>query len=255
MAITGACPGTAIIQGVLGLRSGLYVTLGGLIGGVAFAELAPILRLSPTSTSVTGSGSKPPAINAKAPTIANKLGVSTSTATLVYITFCISSLLLVIKFAPIKSTNSRPILGGLAIGFAQAFSLLVARKTIGVSDVYTDLGRKILHLLVPSTRQSRPTSQSLPAVWFAIGIALGAKAVSLTRLMPDSLLISGIVGEQQIGKLAGLLGGAVMVFGAHLADGCTSGHGISGMATLSLASFVTVAGIFSSGVGWKILTG
>jgi uncharacterized membrane protein YedE/YeeE len=255
MAITGACPGTAIVQGTLGLRSGLYVTLGGLIGGIAFAELAPVLRLSPTSTSVTGSGSKPQPINTKAPTLANKLGISTSTASIAYLAFCISSLFLVIKFSPFKPTNSKPILGGLAIGFAQGLSLLLARKTIGVSDVYTDLGRKILHLLVPSTRKSRPISQSLPAVWFAVGIALGAKAVALTRFMPAPFLMPGVVGEQQVGKLAGLLGGAVMVFGAHLADGCTSGHGISGMATLSLASFVTVSGMFGSGVGLKLLIG
>src|SRR5437762_14390174 len=36
------------------------------------------------------------------------------------------------------------------------------------------------------------------------------------------------------------LGGAVMVFGARLAGGCTSGHGISGTLQLSVSSWVFI---------------
>ena len=41
------------------------------------------------------------------------------------------------------------------------------------------------------------------------------------------------------------VGGILLVFGARLAGGCTSGHGLSGMASLSIASFVTVASMFA----------
>ena len=50
-------------------------------------------------------------------------------------------------------------------------------------------------------------------------------------------------------------GGVLLIFGAHLADGCPSGHGISGLATFSMASFVTVAAMFGGGIVVKALIG
>lgn len=41
-------------------------------------------------------------------------------------------------------------------------------------------------------------------------------------------------------------GGLLFVYGAQLARGCTSGAALSGMAVLSVAGFVTMAGIFGS---------
>lgn len=52
-----------------------------------------------------------------------------------------------------------------------------------------------------------------------------------------------------VGIARSLLGGAVMVLGARMAGGCTSGHGISGLSGLSLASFVTVGACFAGGMG------
>lgn len=39
-----------------------------------------------------------------------------------------------------------------------------------------------------------------------------------------------------------------MLFGARIAGGCTSGHGISGMAQLSAGSTVEVAAMFTGGI-------
>ena len=49
------------------------------------------------------------------------------------------------------------------------------------------------------------------------------------------------------------LGGAVMLFGARLAGGCTSGHAISGGLQLALSSWVFVVAMFASGVGAAML--
>ena len=46
-----------------------------------------------------------------------------------------------------------------------------------------------------------------------------------------------------------------MVFGARLAGGCTSGHGISGMATMGVASFVSVTAVFAGGMGVAAMLG
>jgi len=46
-----------------------------------------------------------------------------------------------------------------------------------------------------------------------------------------------------------VLGGCIMLVGAGMAGGCTSGHGISGMAKLSLPSFMSVGAMFAGGMG------
>lgn len=47
---------------------------------------------------------------------------------------------------------------------------------------------------------------------------------------------------------AAVLGGVVAMFGARLADGCPSGHGLSGMMQLSVSAFVALALFFGAGV-------
>ena len=44
------------------------------------------------------------------------------------------------------------------------------------------------------------------------------------------------------------VGGVFMAFGARLAGGCTSGHGISGTAQLSVSSWISVICFFIGGV-------
>ena len=44
-----------------------------------------------------------------------------------------------------------------------------------------------------------------------------------------------------------------MLFGARIADGCTSGHGISGMAQLAVGSTVAVAAMFLGGIATATL--
>ena len=44
-----------------------------------------------------------------------------------------------------------------------------------------------------------------------------------------------------------------MLFGARLADGCTSGHGLSGTAQLAIGSIVAVAAMFAGGIATALL--
>jgi uncharacterized membrane protein YedE/YeeE len=48
--------------------------------------------------------------------------------------------------------------------------------------------------------------------------------------------------------LAAFLGGAILLFGARLAGGCTSGHGISGGLQLAISSWVFIAAMLLSGI-------
>ena len=51
-----------------------------------------------------------------------------------------------------------------------------------------------------------------------------------------------------IGTFKGIFGGGMLIYGARMAQGCTSGHGISGMSQLSVSSFITVAAMFGAGI-------
>ena len=47
---------------------------------------------------------------------------------------------------------------------------------------------------------------------------------------------------------AAFLGGIVAMFGARMADGCPSGHGLSGMMQLSVSAFAALAMFFGTGI-------
>jgi hypothetical protein len=52
---------------------------------------------------------------------------------------------------------------------------------------------------------------------------------------------------------AAFVGGAVMMFGARMAQGCTSGHGISGALQLAVSSWLFVAILFATAVATTFL--
>lgn len=53
--------------------------------------------------------------------------------------------------------------------------------------------------------------------------------------------------------LLGFLGGFLMITGSRMGDGCTSGHGISGMSHLSLNSFVAVPAMFAAAIATALV--
>ena len=68
-----------------------------------------------------------------------------------------------------------------------------------------------------------------------------------STFQPSELFGSSVWGNfSAIGIL--LLGGALIGFGSRYADGCTSGHAISGMANLQLPSLITIIGFFIGGL-------
>ena len=59
-----------------------------------------------------------------------------------------------------------------------------------------------------------------------------------------------------MGRFTCMLGGGFLVgFGASYGGGCTSGHGVMGMAALQPASLVALIGIFAGGLlaTWALL--
>lgn len=86
-----------------------------------------------------------------------------------------------------------------------------------------------------------------------IGIFIGALISSVTdksfKLEKIPPLWQNSFGSSMAKRAAGaFLGGIVAMIGARLADGCPSGHGLSGMMQLSVSSFVALALFFGTGI-------
>lgn len=83
----------------------------------------------------------------------------------------------------------------------------------------------------------------------------GATVTTLTELGVrdfSGLLPSDLFSLEALGSFPGLVlivgGGFLVGFGARYANGCTSGHAISGLANLQRSSLVAVLGFFAGGL-------
>ncbi len=109
------------------------------------------------------------------------------------------------------------IAGGLLIGSAAALFLILSGRIAGVSG-----------LVAAVTRIGKDGPPWIEAAAFVVALPLGALLVSGFVRRPDIVVSS----SPMLLILAGLLVG----FGTRLGNGCTSGHGVCGMARLSLRS-------------------
>lgn len=86
-----------------------------------------------------------------------------------------------------------------------------------------------------------------------IGIFLGAM---ISSLQDKSFRFESVppTWEKYFGPsvskraLAAIFGGVIAMIGARMADGCPSGHGLSGMMQLSVSSFFALALFFGTGI-------
>lgn len=128
-------------------------------------------------------------------------------------------------FTPISG-----LVGGMLIGLATALLMLLDGKVAGISGIVGGLLR-------------RSGSEVWWRAMFVAGLLLGAAAyIAWTG---ETFPVE-VAASMPVLVLAGLLVG----FGARLGSGCTSGHGVSGMARLSRRSIVATV-VF---MGTAILT-
>ncbi|KAF4313213.1 hypothetical protein GTA08_BOTSDO01207 [Botryosphaeria dothidea] len=247
MALTGACPGTSLVQMASGLRSGLYVVLGGVAGGLAHLALSPILhpKRDDAPTETTPLNKSASTSSAEEPTLQGSFGLSTNVLLLAWEVMCVLFIQLANTLGGDEGSGAglvTPIVGGCMIGGAQAATVLLTRHTIGVSTAYENAAQAIYSVVGLGGAASRCT----PSLVFAAGILSSSALV--TRAAPQSAIDAIVAGSGDVSAVSAFFGGLVMVFGARVAGGCTSGHGISGLVTFSWASFVSVAAMFGSGI-------
>lgn len=168
--------------------------------------------------------------------------------------------------------------GGIALGLLSAFAF-VSYKPLGVSTSYPRTVALLLNPVAPEFVAQNAYFQRVPPIvdWqlmLVLGIVIGgwiasrvvARAQAREADMGQGALQSGTAlaeagqgegcaFEPAVGnapdrrrKWRAFLGGFLVLFGARLADGCTSGHVITGMTQLATASFLFAAAVFAVGI-------
>ncbi len=152
-----------------------------------------------------------------------------------------------------------PYLVGAGIGVLSWLTFAFSDQRLGASSGYATLAGYLGEIFAPRRMASlRYFKDNPPKIGWGtmlfFGIVIGAVLAAWTggemtnRYLPQ-------MWEARFGADSGLLrtlvavcGGALMAFGARLAGGCTSGHGISGTLQLSVSSWISAACFFIGGI-------
>lgn len=151
-----------------------------------------------------------------------------------------------------------PYLVGAAIGVLSWLTFYFSDQPIGASSAYARIAGFAGKLFAPRhTGSLHYFKENPPRLdWefiFVAGIILGGAIAALTG---DEFANEWCppMWEARFGDSIALRaaaacgGGLLMAFGARLAGGCTSGHGISGTLQLNLASWIAVICFFIGGI-------
>ena len=151
-----------------------------------------------------------------------------------------------------------PYLVGALIGVLSWFAFFSVDRPIGVSTAISRTAGMIASTVAPDhVARNAYFSKFRPVVdweWMlVVGLALGAFVSSrLSGDRPaepvDGLWRARFGASRGKRYLVAFFGGVILMFGARLAGGCTSGHGISGSLQLALSGWVFFASVFVSGI-------
>jgi len=150
-----------------------------------------------------------------------------------------------------------PYAAGIVIGLLQIPAFLLIETALGASTSYVTVGG-IIASWIDRSIQVTPTARNWWQVALVVGIAIGAfisMRLSGARRHPISPIWQRALGSSSPARrcVVAFVGGFIMLFGARIADGCTSGHGLSGMAQLAVGSTVAVAAMFAGGIATAML--
>ena len=153
-----------------------------------------------------------------------------------------------------------PYVAGIVIGLLQIPAFLIIETALGASSSYVTIGGALASWIDSSivnidyvARHVAATAKNWWQVALVVGIAIGAflsMKLSGARRQPISPIWARALGSPSAARRYAVAFGAgfLMLFGARIADGCTSGHGLSGLAQLSVGSTVAVIGMFAGGI-------
>lgn len=149
------------------------------------------------------------------------------------------------------------IYGGIMLGLLNTFAV-ATYGALGASRNYVAVDGFLLRLFGSSLTSTNSYLSGMPsqADWLlmvGLGMIVGGFLAALitgtlnTRAVPR-LWASRFGTSKPKRFAAAFAGGFLMLFGARIAGGCTSGLVLSGVAQLSIAGFLFAASIFATGI-------
>jgi len=148
------------------------------------------------------------------------------------------------SFTPIPA-----LIGGALIGLASAVLWLGNGRIAGISGIFGHLLPPARTVLWRVVFLAALVLGALAAAWLIPGLGVGGPQGKPAELV-SAPAAWGVPTPLWL-AIAGLLTG----FGTRIGNGCTSGHGVCGIARLSLRSFVAVGIFFSVAIITVAVTG
>jgi uncharacterized membrane protein YedE/YeeE len=237
MAILGYCPGTVMVSAGEGSLDAMVGILGGFAGGAIYTLALPSTGslLGPnfgTFSLFTALGSSPMAFYP----IMLLIGA-----------VFISAAFLIHKWD--KSLDKSWIVAGLGIAILNTFIFYYADRPIGASTFFPYVADNILGL-VNNGYFAQITKSGSWEVQFLAGGFISGLVISLYKKEFKIRMIHDNWEKykgNQFGKRAfwAFTGGFILIFGARMAGGCTSGHVISGGMQLAASSLLFAVFVFA----------
>jgi len=156
-----------------------------------------------------------------------------------------------------------PYLVGVLIGLLNIGSMLVSKKPLGTSTSYMKIGGMIYGFFnkkkVEKNEYYEKSKLKLDwGIMLVIGIVLGAflsaqLSGSFNLTVVPNMWAKEVSDSAFIRFIVAAIGGIFLGVGARWANGCTSGHGITGTSQLSLISWVASIAFFVGGIAVALL--
>jgi len=151
-----------------------------------------------------------------------------------------------------------PYIAGALVGVLMILSVVIASKYLGASTSFVRTAGMIEQLVasdhVAANEYFQKKTPKIDWQWvFVIGIFLGSLIASkLSRsfkMQSVPTMWEKCFGEGKAKRaFVAFVGGGIMMFGARFAGGCPSGHGLSGVAQLSVGSLISIVCFFVGGI-------
>lgn len=164
---------------------------------------------------------------------------------------------------PLRKKSWSPYLVGVGIGVLSWFAFVTADRQIGITTAFEYTAALTGKEMAPQLAQGnlyfaeKAKENKSPKIdweWMlVVGVFLGAylssKLSGDRAKAPVPPLWRWRFGDKPaVRYLGAFLGGFVMMLGARIAQGCTSGHAISGTLQLALSSWMFTPLIFAAGI-------
>lgn len=164
---------------------------------------------------------------------------------------------------PLAKKSWSPYLVGAGIGVLSWFAFWSADHPLGITTAFEHTAALVMEAAVPTLEESHSYYQEhAPKIgweWMlVVGVFVGSIISSFASGDREPVAVPPL-WKSRFGSSAPLrltvafVGAGLMMFGARLAQGCTSGHGISGNLQLAASSWLFSAIFFSVAIATAFL--